>query len=381
MAQLLALRKTSADSESQKSSNSDYSLGYIPALDGLRAIAILLVLFCHNIGPVTVQLGNFFNGWLGVDLFFVISGFLITSILLKEAGRNSGNFSLRNFYVRRWLRICPAYFAFIGVVALWHLSCHNSHLRPLLCAVFYLTNLDLAFAWNFMPQAYGLAHLWSLGMEEQFYLLWPACLKGLKKHALGFVGGLVVCIYLWKLYLFTHGANWLRLRAGFDTGVDTIMCGVFLALLLTIPKCRNFIQKLIGNSIAQVVIASLMLCAFHWANSNPVGKDQLFLFWALKMPTVNLLIVLLLSSILCNAQAFMSRLLSNPVMVFIGKLSYSLYLWHMLIHTVYRGAYWNFCEKHGAMAELYQYILIFACAAASYYLIEKPFLKLKSRFN
>ncbi|CAM6002451.1 unnamed protein product [Sphagnum balticum] len=100
----------------------EYSIGYIPALDGLRAISILLVLAFHDIGPVTSEFGHKFNGWIGVDVFFVISGFLITSILLKEAKQHQGQFSLRKFYARRWLRIAPVYYAFLLVVAAWQFS-------------------------------------------------------------------------------------------------------------------------------------------------------------------------------------------------------------------------------------------------------------------
>ncbi|MBX9689523.1 MAG: acyltransferase, partial [Candidatus Obscuribacterales bacterium] len=170
------LKPKSQEFAAEKSSDKAGSqhFGYIPALDGLRAISILLVLAFHDIGPITSQIGHAYSGWIGVDVFFVISGYLITSILLKEASANNGEFSLRKFYIRRWLRIAPAYYAFLAVALGWYCWGGNHHLKPFLCAALYLTNLDLAYGWNLIPLKVGLSHLWSLGLEEQFYLVWPA---------------------------------------------------------------------------------------------------------------------------------------------------------------------------------------------------------------
>lgn len=387
MSQTAIAEKTISKSEPLHNPAAQYSLGYIPALDGLRSLSILLVIFAHEIGPVTSQIGHDYNGWIGVDVFFVISGFLITSILLKESARRggsteSGKFSLGNFYLRRWLRICPAYYAYLAAVVAWYMYGGDHHVKPFICAAFYLTNLDIAYGWNLIPMKPFLTHLWSLGLEEQFYLVWPACLKLLKKHATTFVCASIAGVYCWKLYLVAHGAPWYRIVNGFDTKIDALMCGVVVALLLSSQKFVQVAAKTFGNSIAQAILAILMLQSFHWIGHPSYGgvNDQLF-FWAVKMPATTLSIAAFLISVLTGTKAPIACILANPIPVFIGKLSYSLYLWHPLVHLLYCAFYWDYFSKHGPTAELYQYGLIFACACLSYYLIEQPFLKLKARFS
>ncbi len=362
-------------------SDSAYSLGYIPALDGLRALSIILVMAFHDIGPVSSQFGHAFNGWVGVDVFFVISGFLISSILLKEAAEHRGEIKLTKFYTRRWLRIAPVYYAFLAVVLGWHVWGGDHHFKPYLAAALYLTNLDLAFSWNLIPLKLGISHLWSLGLEEQFYLFWPFCLKLLKKHALKFVLASIALVYTWRLYLISQGADWLRLVHGFDTKIDTIMIGVLCAILLRKASFKEKISKFLGNTYAQLTLACLMLYSFkELGHPMAGGINEHYFFWGLKMPVCNLLIASVLLSVLANPRALVSVILANPIAVFIGKLSYSLYLWHPLVHSIYCGFYWDYFCKHGPSAEFYQYILIFLSAIMSYYLIEKPFLKLKTRF-
>ena len=366
---------------------SEYSLGYIPAVDGLRAVSIMLVIFSHEIGPVTSEYGHRFNGWIGVDVFFVISGFLITSILLKESLKkggttDSGKFSLVNFYVRRWLRICPVYYIYLAAVASWYMWGGDHHMKPYVFAGLYLTNLDVAYGWGLIPMKPFLTHLWSLGLEEQFYLVWPACLKWTKKHATTFVALTIAAVYSWRLYLVANGATWFRVFNGFDSKIDVLMAGVLVALLLSKEPVRALIGKTLGNPIAQVILCVLAFYQFQWLGHPSVGttQDQIY-YWAVKMPTTTILISAILASLITGSKGPVARILSNPIPVFVGKLSYSLYLWHPLVHLLYCAFFWDFFSKHGPTAELYQYGLIFAMAIFSYFVIEMPFLKLKSRFN
>ena len=383
----ISTQEQSAAQDSHAEKSIHYSLGYIPALDGLRALSILLVIAAHEIGPVTSQIGHDFNGWIGVDVFFVISGFLITSILLKEAAKkggrsDSGKFSLARFYMRRWLRICPAYYAYLAAVVAWYMLGGDHHLKPFICAGLYLTNLDIAYGWNLIPMKPFLTHLWSLGLEEQFYLVWPACLKYVKKHAFKFVTAVMGAVYVWRLYLVAHGAPWYRIVNGFDTKIDALLAGVLVALLLSREAFVQVASKTYGNPIVQLLLGGIMIQAFRWISPPSHGgmNDQLF-FWAVKMPCTTAIIASFLISILCGSKAPLARLFSNPIPVFIGKLSYSLYLWHPLVHLLYCAFYWDYFCKHGPTAELYQYGYIFAVAIFSYYVIEQPFLKLKSRFS
>ncbi len=341
-----------------------------------------MVLSCHDIGPVTSVYGHVYNTWASINVFFIVSGFLISSILLKEAKKNDGNFDLKKFYMRRWLRIAPVYYAFLAIAMTWYIWGGNHHLKPFVAAAFYLTNLDAAFQWGLIPAKLGLGHLWSLGMEEQFYLFWPACLLLFKKHATKFVVATIGSVYVWRLYLVTHGVPWYRLVEGFDTYIDTILVGVLTALLLFRPQVNQLAKKLLGHGPVQLALAVGIFFALQKLGhpGNGMVNDQLF-FWSVKLPIVNTLIALFLVSVVSNQKGFVANILSNVALVFIGKISYSIYLWHPFVHSVYCAFYWDYFSKHGPTAELIQYGIIFVCSVVSYYLIEEPFLKLKSKFN
>lgn len=360
---------------------------YIPALDGLRALSILLVMGVHEIGPVSSALGHEYNGWIGVDVFFVISGFLITSILFAESSKKggsiySGKFSLKNFYLRRWLRLCPTYYSFLALVAGWYVLGGDHHVKPFVCAALYLTNLDIAYGWNLIAMKPFLTHLWSLGLEEQFYVAWPACLKFVKKQALPFVVACLVIVYFWRLYLVSTGAPWFRIINGFDTEIDVLLTGVLTALLLARPRVAEISKKTLGNPFAQVLITVLMFQCFKWINPPfDVNLNEQLFFWAFKKPLTTIWIAVLIVSVLSGPKAPVARVLSTALMVCIGKLSYSLYLWHPVVHLIYSAFNWNFVCKHPVYAEFIQYALIFAVGTLSYWVIERPFLIMKKKFS
>ena len=159
------------------------SMQRIPSLDGLRAISITLVVLSHLVKWKHVSLdvvGSY--GALGVHVFFVLSGYLITNLLLREYDRSS-TISLREFYIRRAFRIFPAAFVFLGVVVV--LYWHQMRWFHVAAAVFYVANMDLTRPWIF-------GHLWSLSIEEQFYLLWPFAVKKWYRHRTV----ILLCVFL-----------------------------------------------------------------------------------------------------------------------------------------------------------------------------------------
>lgn len=381
MSQLLANKSIRTEPVRDGAAGSD-SFAYIPAIDGMRALSIILVLGFHELGPVGAQWGALFNGWVGVDVFFVISGFLITSILLREAATHRGAFSLRKFYARRCLRVAPVYYAFIASAIAFSLYRGQCDTRAFIDAAFFLVNFDLAFGWAPGVFDMGLTHLWSMGIEEQFYLIWPGCLRFFRDHALKFVLASIAFVYFWRIYLVEHGAPWLRLTAAFDTKVDSVLFGVFLALLLNRQDLRERLRSFFGNAFVQISLCIAMLVSFHvLGHPRHGGHEAQILFWSLKMPLANLCTVAFLLSLICNSKAPPAAILSLPPMVFIGKLSYSIYLWHGLVHAIFDVAYRDLILSCAWVAELYQYVLVVATATLSYYCIEKPFLKLKSRFS
>jgi peptidoglycan/LPS O-acetylase OafA/YrhL len=195
---------------------------YIPGFDGIRGVSILLVLFFHG------QLAAFANGHIGVDIFFVLSGYLITSILLREYARNQ-SISLAAFYRRRSLRLFPALtlmsMLFLVTASLL-LPDFRARLRETFEALFYVTNWSRAFAFN---HSIYLGHTWSLGNEELFYLFWPILIVTLLPlphgSRIAFATALAMALTsaLWRLLLAKHGASAIRLHDGFDVRCDSIL--------------------------------------------------------------------------------------------------------------------------------------------------------------
>ena len=355
---------------------------YIPALDGLRALSILLVMGFHQLGPATGWLGQKLSGWAGVDLFFIISGFLISSILLKERDRD-GTFSLKNFYVRRWLRICPAYYLFLAFMFGFMLWRGQHDYSAFAIAGLYLTNIDMSAAWGLLPPRSGLIHTWSLSVEEQFYLLWPAALLLVKDRALKVSLGIIAAVYCWRLYLITAGVSWMRISVGLDTKLDSLMLGVLAALLWRMPRVQSALKKFFANPIAQWGSAGVVVTALAFLGHPSLTEQaEQMMFWALKMPVTLVAMTGLLLAILANPTSAFGKFLSTRPMVFVGRLSYSLYLWHIIVNFPETNAIFeSVCHHRKYVVEFSKYAVCFAIACGSYYLVEQPFLKLKSRFS
>ncbi len=370
------LEKTSASTSEATVAS---PISYLPFLDGLRAISILLVLGFHQLGPVTGWIGGQLNGWVGVDLFFIISGYLISSILLKEQEKK-GTFSLKNFYVRRWLRICPAYYTFLLFMLGFMLFRGGSDFSAFAMAGLYLTNIDMCASWGLIPATTGLLHSWSLSVEEQFYLLWPGAMKLSGKRAFAVCMFVLVAAYLWRFYLASTGASWLRLSVGLDTKLDSIMLGVAVAFLWRSEMWRNKLM-LIKSSLAQCFIGVALLVACHFLG-HPATETNQVLFWGVKLPVVLMLMVALLVSLLANQTSRLAAVLSSKPMIWVGRLSYSLYLWHVIVNfPCTDGIFQALCHHKRYLVELAKYATCIGFASASYYWVEQPFLKLKGKFS
>jgi peptidoglycan/LPS O-acetylase OafA/YrhL len=306
-------------------------LGYVPALDGLRGVAILLVICNHYFG----LLGG---GYMGVQLFFVLSGFLITSILMEEMHR-TGIVNLRQFYARRARRLFPALFVllivYLGVTA---------DFRVVALAGLYDGNLVQAFITPNPLAGSGLAHLWSLAMEEQFYLVWPVILLVVarSRHAFKIVAGLLILALAYRGLLAYRGDNLLRLYYGPDTRADGLLAGCMLALTRWRPRepliLAGFCMCAVGTMIEPAARASLIVVA----------------------PFLVVGCVLLVAA--ATTASPMAQLLSARALVSIGKVSYSLYLWHIPIYAAL-----GHSEPFVALP------LSFAAAWASYRFVEQPF--------
>lgn len=332
----------------------------IPALDGLRAISILFVLFNHLVGTRyfssrLIPLGQFGN--FGVRIFFVISGFLITTLLLRDYER-TGSISLTNFYLRRVLRIVPAAYAYLLVLAIFNLPYSILLRYDLLCAATYLTNFHPIRSWY-------VGHLWSLAVEEQFYLLWPAVLAlwGIRSARRVAVATMVLVPVLrvgWW-FAFPTAPMQARINEMFFTVADAIACGCLLAIQKSwLWQQRRYIALMQSRWFFLVPVAAT---EFRFTFRHPISH------FLISIPLMNLGIALTLDWCITHAHSRVGKFLDWKPMVFLGTLSYSLYLWQMPFLNQFSRTTWTAFPLNVSLALL--------AAFASYKIVEQPFLKLK----
>jgi peptidoglycan/LPS O-acetylase OafA/YrhL len=317
----------------------------------------------------------FQGGALGVDVFFVLSGFLITSLLLREWNQTSA-ISFRKFYLRRALRLLPALFVFllsIEAFTLVELSGKRfwAIQKAILAVLLYGSN------WFAIHRPYGLgplSHAWSLSIEEQFYFLWPPALFALLffRVRMSRICALIACLCLVfsirRALLWTGPALEWRIYYGLDTRIDQLLAGCALAAVLSAGWGRL-------KALRQVVRYAYLPClAFIlYLIVRPLPFRILF---TLGWPAVELSLAIIFFRLTAWDHIILHKLLASPPLVWIGRLSYGLYLWHFPI-----------IEKAGAWTSLGQFriplafLLTFGAATLSFYLVERPFLRLKSRFE
>ena len=342
--------------------------GYLPALDGWRAIAIFAVIQFHD---GLYQLGPFSNrllhtwGYLGVDLFFAISGFLICSRLLDEQ-RRKGAISLRGFYIRRSFRIMPAAWLFLGVCAL--LSLANILPRDwggLVASLLMVRNFWVAHAGD-TPAHWYTIHFWSLSVEEHFYLLLPGLLVLLaRKRQLLVTGIFAASTTLWTLAIYRYPQLqapdvWLRT----DERLCQLMVPAFFAILLTRESVRDAVMRLLRPWVAFVFVLLTSVIALRIRTIGPLAIIIGF--------------PLVVISTVYHPQSWTTRVLEMSWLKYIGRISYSLYLWQELFFIMGH-------DRAGSPLSVLQYapfsyLAAFAMAVASFYLIEKPMIKIGHKF-
>jgi peptidoglycan/LPS O-acetylase OafA/YrhL len=316
----------------------------IPSLDGLRAISIVLVMLSHLVKwkHISIAVPQAY-GSLGVHVFFVLSGYLITQLLLQEHERSS-DINLGNFYIRRAFRIFPAAFVFLAIVVGLHWR--EMHWTHVAAAVFYVANMDMTRPWVF-------GHLWSLSIEEQFYLLWPFALK--KWHAQKVP--ILLCVFVgtpvFRTLLYAikaHGA----LVGSLPACADQLAIGCLLAIFAErLPKIPGY--------VALLMTAATILLPWYSATSATRSLIMLFL--------VRPLLHISVAGIVLHVIQAPYRALNWAPIAWLGKISYSLYLWQEV-----------FCSNPNLH---YGYSLVIpavVCACLSYYLVERPMLNVREMF-
>jgi len=283
------------------------------SLDGLRALSILAVLWHHtDRGLAGGLLGG--RGFLGVDLFFVISGFLIVTLLLREQ-RRTGGISLKGFYVRRFLRIFPPYYLMLLVVGLmaWLGRGESS------AAVLHDLPYALLYVSNLVPMGSLLAITWSLATEEQFYMVAPA----LQKYGARVLPLLLPALYL-AVTLPTFGLlpGWWLAELFRETNFGPILLGVMLAQLLDRRAGFEWAWRLLGHRRAPLYAAALVLLALLQPVVDLTGRPRLLVHLSMA--------VLLASCVLREGHVLEPTLRLWPIRR-IGVVSYGIYLYHLLV--------------------------------------------------
>ena len=339
----------------------------VPQLDALRGLAILLVIF-HNASekfPALHLQGLFANGWMGVDLFFVLSGFLITGILL-DTKLSEGY--LKNFYARRCLRIWPLYYSviFFMFVVLPLLSRSEGRIifeksSPWWAYPLFLQNFLISPVSTAAAGALGVT--WSLAIEEQFYLVWPWIVKFCSYAQLRRIAIAVICLS--PVLRFYFSRHHIDLYTNVFCRLDGLMAGAFLAFVV---RADNFLpSKFIRRAWISLLIAAPLAfltealharwVVFSWSAVASAAFVYLSLF---------------------SSQKWLQAGLMNPFLVYTGTISYGLYLLHKI----------SFGMVQTLRLDRYPFLIMptillasYALAALSWHLLEKPFLRLKRFFE
>jgi peptidoglycan/LPS O-acetylase OafA/YrhL len=354
---------------------------HIPALDGVRGLAILMVLLCHfcellsNDKPYEREVrGVLLYGGIGVDLFFVLSGFLITGILLDSSGSRS---YFSSFYMRRVLRIFPLYYAFLlcwwvgqNVIGVHIFSAQPVPWAPLAGFLSYLSN------WT--PDRgtvpIQLAHLWSLAIEEQFYLVWPLVVFLTPRRFLGFLcaAGILMALGLRGMMVAHH--SWIEaLHRLTPVRMDTLLMGALLALAYRNDRWRKIVGRFsipLGLAFGAWYVAAsagypLYLPALVWRT----------LLWSAAPAAFACLIAWVVT------RGTSSRLFNSTAMRMFGRYSYGIYVLHVLAWYLIPLTWFR---STGFALKIFCMLLLIAisCGMAwiSWQIVEQPFLRLKRRF-
>ena len=318
-------------------------LGYVPALDGLRGVAIAAVVLYHG--------GFFRGGFIGVDLFFVLSGFLITTLLLEEHA-DTESISFRRFYERRARRLLPV--AILGIVLAELLllrvrGVHHHGLEPLVgvFALFYVEN----FAHFLHPPVISLlGHYWTLSQEEQFYFLWPPILVLLLRRRVSLERLAIVLVGL-AVAVIAHRAlvnDWWRLY-GPDTRSDGMLlgCAVAAAWKAQLLRPHPLLRIAAPAAFAVFVLDAAIVAP---------GSASLY-----GITVANLAAVIMIVSLLARPNGLLTSLLAIWPLRMLGLISYSLYIWQPLVASI------------SPLEGVRMIVVSLIIACLSYQLVEKPF--------
>lgn len=336
----------------------------LPGLDGIRAIAVCLVISCHSpndfaSGTPLRRIAD--HGQFGVPIFFVLSGYLITYLLLREEAR-VGRIGLGRFYMRRVIRIIPPMYALVAVSVVFAWLGWIT-LTPLALAG------ELLFFANLVPVPMVTGHLWSLAIEEQFYLAWPLVFLACRnpRWRAWVVGSALALMPLWRwLTMWRVGTSEIYLPIR-----DAILTGCLLALATKLPSWERCLgSRAMRHSATSCVAVAALVGTFTptYAAIPKIGVVSSLL--------QSLCVAIVINQVVRAPGGWLTRGLSLAPIAWIGRLSYSLYLWH----TLFCAAVWPEVESRFLHLP-WSLAPTLATAMLSYYVIEKPLFRLRARFR
>lgn len=351
---------------------------YFGSLNGIRAISAIVVIQIHSLLEWPSSFPKIFNqGYLGVDTFFAISGFLIVTLLMRERAKFT-SIDLKAFYVRRTLRIFPIYYAviFLGFLLYFAISPWKPN-----GLAFYKDTFPvlLSYTQNIFIVNLGMYfHCWSLAMEEQFYLVWPAIEKYFNIYLRW--AALLSVLFVSQLFNFGYFKDWLidiygneeaYLMPMYLITFTPIILGVALAYTLN-NRTGYAVFRFLFGSRASAIVLFLILLTIREIDSGQ-GLARLL---------AHITIVLMIGSLVVREDHFCSALLKNKVLFYLGSISYGLYLYHVFVMFILAGV---FSKLGYTLSPIMTFIitlsLTFIAAHYSYQYFERPIMKLKKNFS
>ena len=358
---------------------SRFRLGNRPPLTGIRALALFTVLTYHS------NFKTLPGTWAAIQVFFVLSGFLITAMLAGEGARN-GRISLKRFYARRGVRLVPPLVLTVVLLAIYASFVNVADASQRLwgdsaAAMFYYADYRQAF--GHAPFFGYLAQTWSLSIEEQFYIIWSVLMVAavaMHRHRLAYglaIAGIIASTIdrLWLVYGSPHynATVFTRVYYAFDPRADALFLGCLLGLLAAdghLNKWKNWSTRLLvaAATASTAFLVWILLYA-------PLFRENLIVWW---LPLTTLASAVIIVYFVICPMGIGSRLVGIGVLVFIGDLSYTVYLVHFPVYLALEpgvyGTHWSYWPT-----ELLRLAIIFAIAIASWFFIEKPLMSWRQR--
>lgn len=356
-----------------------FRLGNRPPLTGFRAFALSTVLVYHS------NFKTWPGSWIAIQMFFVLSGFLITAMLAGEGDRN-GRVSLKGFYSRRAARLLPPLMLTIAGIIIYASFVHVADASARVygdsaAAMFYYA--DYRQALGHAPFFGYLAQTWSLSVEEQFYVIWSVLMVtavSLRRRRLAYgfaTAGMLLSIgdRLWQAYSAPHfdDAVFTRIYYAFDSRADALFLGCLLGLLATDGFLSGW-KRWSARTLSVAAVASVAFMIWILYNS-PLFQERMVVWW---IPLTTIASAIIIVYFVICPKGLGSRFVGLGVFVFLGDLTYTLYLVHFPVYLALQpgadGTHWSYWPT-----ELVRLAVIFAIAIGSWFLIEKPLLRWRQR--